>query len=318
MSAHNKDSAETVEFMILYTRLKDWCDDDPKELAGFAESDSSVRDLCNRLNLRAGLLRRDERRGRQLFTAPVDPQFLSAWRDYEDRYQTVLSRIWLSQVWPEALSDESSHIPRIDLQWDLADEDGAQQAGGIYNAIEFAQFNADQDSRWVDQPEFIEGIQEGIVAFSRLTDETGFDLRGVFRRRELIPFVLVPRGISAKYGSAEKLSLLTNLQQAHDAFIFGTTHAALALMRSVLEAVLRDHYGAYGTDLKQRIQNVSKRLPSGANAGALHRLRRLANAILHLDHEKDEGLLKLDDVQLEKEIVSLLFVLRALIEGAGR
>ena len=38
--------------------------------------------------------------------------------------------------------------------------------------------------------------------------------------------------------------------------------------------------------------------------------------ILHLDREKDEGLPRMDEVRLEKEIISLLFVLRTLIEGA--
>jgi hypothetical protein len=87
-------------------------------------------------------------------------------------------------------------------------------------------------------------------------------------------------------------------------------------MRSVMETILRDHYGAEGQDLSERINQASKRLPNGASSAALHRLRRLANAILHLDSEKDEGLPKIEPIQLEKEIVSLLFVLRALIEGA--
>ena len=73
--------------------------------------------------------------------------------------------------------------------------------------------------------------------------------------------------------------------------------------------------GAEGKDLEERINQARKRLPSGANAAALHRLRRLANAILHLNPEKDEGLPKIEPIQLEKEIVSLLFVLRALIEA---
>ncbi len=110
--------------------------------------------------------------------------------------------------------------------------------------------------------------------------------------------------------------MLKNLQQAHDAFVYGATYAALALMRSIMEAVLRDHYRAEGKDLIDRIRNVRGRLPRGANEAALHRLRKLANAILHLDREKDEALPSTDAVQLEKEIVSLLFVLRALIEGA--
>ena len=118
------------------------------------------------------------------------------------------------------------------------------------------------------------------------------------------------------HGSAETLSMLQNLQQAHDAFVYGAPYAALALMRSILEAVLRDHYRAEGVDLNERIRNARGRLPRGANDARLHRLRKLANAILHLDREKDEGLPKLDDESLEKEIVSLLFVLRELIEKA--
>ena len=110
--------------------------------------------------------------------------------------------------------------------------------------------------------------------------------------------------------------MLRNLEQAHYAFVFGATHAALGLMRSIMESVLRDHYRAEGKDLNERIRNACSRLPPGANEAALHRLRKLANAILHLDREKGEGLPITDDVHLEKESVSLLFVLRDLIEGA--
>lgn len=79
--------------------------------------------------------------------------------------------------------------------------------------------------------------------------------------------------------------------------------------------MLRDHYGANGAHLSERISNSRRLLPRGANEAALHRLRKLANAILHLDADRDEGLRKLEGIQLEQEIVSLLFVLRALIEG---
>lgn len=313
MSKLGKDSPEVVEFMVLFTRLKDWSDDDPEGLFDFAAGDVSVRDLCVKLSFAAYFLK-NERRARVLFAAPVDPAFLSAWRDYEESYESIVSGIWLSD--PELASAELSRVPKADLQWDNADDEAAEQAGGIEEAIDFAQFNADQEDRWIDQPDFIERIQDGIAAWERLRQDTGFDLRGVFRRRALVPFVLVPRQIAAKHGSAETLSMLKNLQQAHDAFVFGATYAALALMRSIMEAVLRDHYRAEGKHLNERIRNALGRLPPGANEGALHRLRKLANAILHLDREKDEGLPKMDEVRLEKEIVSLLFVLRALIEGA--
>jgi hypothetical protein len=81
-----------------------------------------------------------------------------------------------------------------------------------------------------------------------------------------------------------------------------------------METVLRDHYNAQGNDLSERIDSVRKILPTGANDAALHRLRKLANAVLH-HADKDEILKKLEPLQMEREIISLLCVLRTLIEG---
>lgn len=316
MSLNSKDSVEVIKFMTLFARLKDWCDDAPDELADLAKSDSSVRDLAVELSLAATFLKMNERRHKALFAAPVDPAFVKAWRDYEAHYEAVLTDIWISDFLPELESIEPSHVVKADLLWENANSEAKTQASCIDAAIDFAQTNADQEDRWIDNPDYISEIQDGIAAWERLSKDTGFDLQGVFRRRALVPFVLVPRQIAAKHGSAETLSMLRNLQQAHDAFVFGATYAALALMRSIMEAVLRDHYRAEGTDINERIRNARGRLPPGASEVALQRLRKQANAILHLDREKDEGLANMDDVRLEKEIVSLLFVLRALIEGA--
>jgi hypothetical protein len=323
MNKYSKDSVEVVEFMTLFTRLKDWCDDAPDELADLAKTDSSVEDLCSQLFHAANLLRDSEQRGPVLFTGPVDPAFIGAWRDYEQRYETVVSDIEFSNIFiefsdifPPVIGDGKPSTPKLDLAWDHADEEAEQQADGITEAINFAQSNAEQDHRWVDSEDFIERVQSGIAALHRLKRDFGFDFRGVFRRRSLIPFVLVPRQVAAKHGNVETLSMLKNLQHAHNAFVYGATYAALGLMRSIMESVLRDHYRAEGSDLGERIRNARSLLPRGANEAALHRLRKLANAILHLDRSKDEGLPIMNEVRLEKEIVSLLLVLRALIEGA--
>ncbi len=317
MSVPAKDSVEVIRFMALFARLKDWTDDAPADLASLATRDTGLEDLCRELHMVAYLLKVNERRSRALFAAPVDPAFLAAWRDYEDRYQRSLALVWLAELFPDFISAEPDRTPKAQLDWDFADDEAKEQAAGIEEAIDFAALNADQEHRWDASTEaFAESVQEGVAAWERLKPEAGFDLRGVFRRRALVPFVLVPRQVAARHGSAETLSMLKNLQQAHDAFVFGASYAALALMRSIAEAVLRDNYRADGQDLAERISNASKRLPPGANAGALHRLRKLANAVLHLDREKDEGLTNMDEAKLEKEIVSLLFVLRALIEGA--
>ncbi len=157
---------------------------------------------------------------------------------------------------------------------------------------------------------------EDVVKWARadwksLKDEVGFDLRGVFRRRALVPFVLFPRHVAANHRQSEKRSVYENLRQAHEAFVFGAPFAALALMRSIMEVVLRDHYGAQGAD-RERINNSRNLLPSTANASALHRLRAIVNSVLHQDAKRDEVLPKLEPIQqLEAEIISQLRVLRA-------
>lgn len=313
MSISGKDSPEVVKFMTLFTRLKSLSGDTPENIAKLAETDLEI---CTQLSLAAYSLRVNERKSRKLFSAPVDPAFIAAWRDYEKRYESILSDFAILGVLPKPGDSETSVVPVVDLVWKWADSQAAEKVEDIEDAINFAQFNVDQEERWSDRPDFIEGIREGIAALSGLKRETGLDLHGVFRRRALVPFVLVPRHVAAKHGGAGALSFLNNLQHAHDAFVFGATHGALALMRSIMEAALRDHYRSNGKNLYELILHASDRLPPRANAAALHRLRKLANAILHLDGEKGEGLSKMDTVQMEKEIVSLLFVLRALIEAA--
>jgi hypothetical protein len=313
--ASNKDSGEVVKFMTLLAQLKDWCDNEPKCLFELAEQDEGVKILCIQLDQTASLLKMNERRHRQLFAAPVDPKFLTAWRDFEDRFQRPLADIWLADLCPELASIEPGQTSRTDLQWEYADRDGIKQASAMETALDFA--HGEATSVWKDFPDdFVESIEDAGAAWTRLRHDFGFDLRGVFRRRELVPFVLVPRHVAAKHPPSETLSMLRNLREAHDAFVLGAHFAALALMRSILKAVLRDHYGAGGKDLSERINHANKRLPSGATAAALHRLRNLANALLHLDAEKSERFPKIEPIQLKKEIVSLLFVLRALIEGA--
>jgi hypothetical protein len=109
-----------------------------------------------------------------------------------------------------------------------------------------------------------EAVEMAIDYWEGLTDEIGFDLAGVFRRRRLVPFVFFPRHIAARHGAPEKTSIYQSLQQAHDAFIFGVPFAALALMRSIMETVLRDHYNAQGNDLSERICTVSARSSASA------------------------------------------------------
>jgi hypothetical protein len=251
----------------------------------------------------------NEKRQRRLFSAPVDPKFIDAWRTYEEKYFSAISGILLSGLDPDLGEAPREKRSRTDILWKNADEEAKEQASALEGAIEFAFEQATDD--WRDFGEsFKASIEEGSSAWDRLKQETGFDLQGVFRRRELVPFVLIPRHVSDHHGDKETLSLLTLLQEAHDAFILGVHFAALALMRSVLETTLKKHYQAPGKDLKERIDNCDG-LPHRCSKIALHRIRNLANDILHFEKDK----IRLPD-NFERELLRLLNVLRALIEGA--
>lgn len=307
MSA-TKDSDEVIRFMTLFQKLRDWIDDNPNDLEKLAADDEVLKRLCNDLGFAATFLSMNEKRQRRLFSAPVDPKFIVAWRAYEERYASPISGIFLTDIGLDTGASPVENKSRADFLWEAADDDAKEQSSAIEGALDFAYDQATDD--WRDFGEgFRESIEDGKAAWDRLAAETGFDLRGVFRRRELVPFVLIPRHVSQYHGAAEKLSLLTHLQQAHDAFVFGVPFASLALMRSILETTLKTHYCTTGKDLAELIDNC-RGLPRDASKAALHRLRHLANDILHFNNEK----VRLP-ADFEREILSLLIVLRALIEG---
>jgi hypothetical protein len=314
MSRENKDATEVVAFRALFAQLREWIDDDPTDLAAVAARDESIYDLCQRLSSSGDVLRSRERATPSMFTAPVDPDFIREWRDFEARYESLVDEIawrWLF----EQLNIENSTKTgsEADRRWTRADLAADDAAAGLEFALGFARDQVSQGDRFHE--DFVSDVEDGLDEWERLKIEVGFDLRGVFRRRRLVPFTLVPRHVAAKYGEGGKASLLTNLRASHDAFVFGAPLAALAMMRSILEAVLRDHYGAPGDDLNDRI-NKARNLPRVVPRQALHRLRRRANVVLHLDGDRAERLPELDAEGMEKEVVSLLVLLRSLIEEA--
>ncbi len=115
---------------------------------------------------------------RRLFSAPVDPKFIAAWRAYEDKYASPISGIFLSDL------DLGSGSPvekrsRADVLWENADDEAKEQAAALEGAIEFAFEQATDDWRDFGRRRFRESIEEGSSAWDRLKKETGpFDLRG--------------------------------------------------------------------------------------------------------------------------------------------
>ena len=250
----------------------------------------------------------NQRSEQRLFTAPVNPEFIEAWKTYTKVYKKQIAAIDFYDL-TGIRAPSSDGKPSSQPDWEYADEDAKDQVAAIEGVFEFA---LQQVTSNIDdfEDDFQDDIEDGTLVWNRLKNEIGVDLRGIFRRRKLVPFVLIPRHVSQHHGDAEKLSLLTHLQEAQSAFIFGVHLSALALMRSILETTLKSHYGAKGGDLKERIDNCEG-LPDRCSKLVLHEIRMRANDVLHM--EKDNKRLPGD---LERKLLTWLDVLRRLIEGA--
>ncbi|WP_193368039.1 hypothetical protein [Pelagibius marinus] len=122
MSWAGKDSAEVVEFLRIFAQLKDWSNDAPDELADSADHDQSIKVFCGRLRWVGQNLKREERNHRALFATPVDPTFLAEWRDYEKRYESILSGIWFDNLFKGLGPRLPSRTPKSERDWQIADD----------------------------------------------------------------------------------------------------------------------------------------------------------------------------------------------------
>ncbi len=322
--AVNKDSSEVVEFMTVFARLRDWLDDEPEGLYELAidGEDAPLKELCSKVYWAAFFITRSNKSRRELFASPVDPNVIEIWKIYENRYEETVGKIVFVELHnalldlPGQLQNDDGPIPTpLEIAWSNADWEAGERVNELQVALEFVSEELDNDCSMRDE-DYTARIQESLEVWKTLRFETGLDFRGIFRRRELIPFTLIPRHVANKEVDKNKLTLIDLLQQAQEAFIFGTPYAALALMRAVLETVLRDHYLVKGRDLCERINNC-KGLPEKVNHQALHRLRKRGNQVVH---KRDSGLMKefvAFEIQgQELEVMALLNQLRHLIENA--
>ena len=310
--AEPNDSAEVREFMAVFQKLRVLIDDLPELLESEAADNEPLTNLCMDVWNAAYSLHMAERSARRLFTAPTNPEFVTHWRDYEARCRLPLGNIAFLNAFGAApapavvAAREKSH-------WEIVASGAAANAKAIRATVEHARIDAETFAQTgLYSEDYQDEVYAGVDAWNSLIDEAGFDLEGVLRRRALVPFTLVPRHVSQRHGETETLSLLTLLQQAQDAFVCGVPFAALALMRAILEVVLKEHYNFVGADLDQLIKN-SRGLPQSVHPARLHTLRTFANIVLHFKKEDEQRL-----ATTESELVSLLLTLRALIEGVPR
>jgi hypothetical protein len=315
------DSELVVKFLEKFNRLKKYCSGNPDNISEIAETNDECHTLCVALYSIASDLRTAEFAKARAFSSPTNPIFVKAWREWLLRFEKPVSQIAIKQLFSEGYS---APIPVHSLDavwWECAQVSAIDMFLSLERLLGASQIFAEEIDSIVKRIFDVEadGGEEmpPHEAWQTLKEKVGFDPIRSARRRLLMPFVLVPRKVGDKVSLNHKSSLLHILEDAQRAFIFGANNAAVALLRSIMENVLREHYGAEGGRLDELIGSVWNRLPQDVKANKLDKIRRLANSIMHLDSFRRDPWSNLDEKQIEKEIVEMFKLIGALIEGVN-
>lgn len=293
-------SDELVQnFLIEKKKLKEWCDNDPAHVEDMAATDQEFRTLCSNLSWKAGGLLTAQRHSDGGLIAPVDANFISEWRDYEDRWAHVVNPAGLAEQVRTTVNfiaeaskqsaaeyglDEPTPSDSTDLHYQemvervrrIAPNSTEDRVASIEKLLDMGQAYAE------DEDEALEDIaHEGFSTWFDLKNDAELDVAGSISRAAIAPRILVPKTINDNVGG-DLLSLYELWKDARRAFIYGAFFSSLSLSRAILEKLLRRFYKLDGEGLDLLIRNFEqKRRGSKKDTDKMHALRKAANGILH-------------------------------------
>ena len=268
-------------------------------------------------------LRDAEREHPELFATDVAADFAQAWREYEEKYEeranTDFFRTLNVDIGTSKVNDvsESLEFRRSDPfrdAWDMADEEAQQAATGIESALLFADEQISEEDRWDESQ--IDWVEEVAHGNRRLEGDGEAPQVGrglaCFGAAAWYPSFFLPEQLASSANSEDLVRITHALSEAHKTFIYGNFLSCISVIRVIIEAALKSGYRGSG-GLKEMIGGAQD-LPPSVNRGALHRIRELANGLLH-GHARAEKFLAAGTYEKEREIIAALRVVRDLIEG---
>ena len=296
---------EGTLFLVAFDKLRSLTDNSPAFLDANWRDRDDLKNLCRELDGYRRIFGAAEEWTHVAFTAHVPAAASKARRDFEARWQQLVTNIADHDFW--ALFGEeflSQFLDAETLSDPLGKDIVAWQSGARNDAanIEYA-FQYLLNQRSLDEDDDFDWVDETQSSWDRLIRVVGLDLRGIFWRRSSLPHILFPSHVSNQYGP-ERTSIYRRLHDAERAFIFGAYLAALAMQRSVLEQLLERHWNA------DRGHPSEAHFADQSQSSRAHRLWKLGNEALHRDIDR----LKNDEI--EREVIKNFMLLRELIEGS--
>jgi hypothetical protein len=267
-------------FIIAFDELRKICGS-PAEIAEESLKNNKVKDLCDKLASIKISFSMDEIYERKLFRDPVNAAFIKAWREYDNSWNGAVTDVAWAEIFEGLETNfEDSRKDRFYREWEWADEKAKHVVACMVDTVERA-----VDSLQIGDfnEDYVDLIENGAREFRSLRTVVGVNLHGIIRRRALTPTILIPSHVAKRHGailgpqSSNKLSLKLQLREAQEAFIFGLPLAALSHMRAIMEILLTFHYGFQDTRLDDKID----RLRYDTQKTKLHKLRKIANDVLH-------------------------------------
>jgi hypothetical protein len=183
--ASSNDDPDVIMFMARFHALHDLIGDNVDSLYLCAGEEAPLKEACLLLFEAGALLSAKERGHPQLFEAPVNPAFVSAWREYQERFWWPLSRLSLMDVFDVDLGDQPTGNDRFDQGWERANQGASDDDYAISEAIRFAEIGSDPANDDLYPKEYLEEIRGGISTWKYFHDHIGLNIKEVFRRRDL-------------------------------------------------------------------------------------------------------------------------------------
>lgn len=311
--ANTHDGWLVERFLSLQGQILECCDDRTELVEATARQDLEFRSLCIKFSLIVMKLDQENRNSKDGMIKPVSDNFIRQWRFYEKHLRAPISNIAFLDLIDaiDTIEDGSPSISEREKDWRFAEDQANEDVKSIKRTLRYFK-DMDDD----------EDISEGISTIEKLVVSDNIDIQGFLRRSELVPSLLIPHRVS-RSAAGEGFALYDLWADARRAFLFGAPLAALALVRAILEKMLRKFYKAKGESLAELITSFSPAL-NPSEGDELHRIRIIANAILHTEGKYRE----LTEFQLarerkiteraasdpERETIQLLEAARNLIE----
>ena len=127
-------------------------------------------------------------------------------------------------------------------------------------------------------------LLKGLSVTSYLEKQMGFDFQGIFERWKKVPPFLVPLHVKTSTATPANGRLFDLLNDAIRAYVAGAPAAAMAICRSALEVVVKEHYlkgnSDQNWDLHEGINLAAARYEF-LDKERMHKHRRRANEVLH-------------------------------------